>query len=182
MTMPVLNLLLAAEGAEGPTSPFEVNLGLAFWTWLVFLVLLWVLYKFAWPAILSATVEREQRIAAQLAEAERLNAEAKSLLAEQQKQSAESRAAAQALLAEARSGAEKEKALILEKAQEEGGAMIERARREIVAEKDRALASLRREAVDISLAAASRLINQRLDAAGDRVLVEEYLKTLSREG
>jgi len=178
MTMPVLALLRAAEG--GPTSPFEVNFGLFFWTWLVFLVLLGVLYKFAYPAILGATEAREKRIADQLGEAERLNAEARTLLAEQQKLSAESRSAAQAMLADARGAAEKERAATLEKAQHEQEALMDRARREIAAEKDRAIALLRQEAVDLSLAAASKLIGQRLDGPGDRKLVEEYLATLSR--
>lgn len=179
MSMPVLAILRAAEG--GPTSPFEVEFGLFFWTWLVFLVLLYALYKFAYPAILGATEEREKRIAAQLAETERLNAEAHALLAEQQKLSAEARGAAQTMLADARSAAEKERAVTLEKAQHEQEALLDRARREIAAERDRALVSLRQEAVDLSLAAASKLIGERLDGAGDRKLVEDYLATLSRQ-
>lgn len=180
MTLPVLALLRAAEG--GPTSPFEVNLGLAVWTWIVFLPLMWLLYKFAYPAILSATEAREQRIAEQLGEAERLNAEAKTLLAEQQKQAAESRNAAQAMLAEARAVAEKERAAIAEKTAREQDVLVDRARREIAAERDKAILALRQEAVDVSLAAASKLIGQRLDGAADRKLVEEYLATLSRDG
>ncbi len=179
MSMPMLALLRAAEG--GPTSPFEVEFGLFFWTWLVFGVLLYVLYKFAYPAILGATEEREKRIADQLSEAERLNAEARTLLAEQQKLSAEARGQAQAMLADARSAAEKERAATLEKAQHEQDALLDRARREISAEKERALLALRQEAVDLSLAAASKLIGERLDGPSDRKLVEEYLATLARK-
>lgn len=178
--MPVLALLRAAEG--GQMSPFDVNFGLFFWTALVFLVTLWILARFAYPAILGAVEEREKRIAEQLGEADRLNAEAKTLLAEQQKQLAESRAAAQAMLAEARSVSEKERAAMLQQAQQEQEALMERARREIANEKEKALLALRQEAVDLSLAAASRLIGQRLDAAADRKLVEEYLASLSRNG
>ena len=157
-------------------------MGLFVWTWIVFLPLMWVLYKFAYPAILSATEAREKKIADQLGEAERLNAEARTLLAEQQKLSAESRSAAQAMLADARAAAESERAATLEKAQHEQEALMARAKREIGAERDRAIALLRQEAVDLSLAAASKLIGQRLDAAGDRKLVEDYLATLSRDG
>lgn len=157
-------------------------MGLFVWTWIVFLPLMWVLYKFAYPAILSATEAREKKIADQLGEAERLNAEARTLLADQQKLSAESRSAAQAMLADARAAAESERAATLEKAQHEQEALMARAKREIGAERDRAIALLRQEAVDLSLAAASKLIGQRLDAAGDRKLVEDYLATLSRDG
>ena len=180
MTTGMLALLRAAEG--GPSSPFEVNMGLFVWTWIVFLPLMWVLWKFAYPAILSATEAREKQIADQLGEAERLNAEARTLLAEQQKLSAESRSAAQAMLADARAAAETERAATLEKAQHEQEALMARAKREIGAERDRAIALLRQEAVDLSLAAASKLIGQRLDTAGDRKLVEDYLATLSRDG
>jgi len=180
MTMPVLAILRADEG--GPTSPFEVEFGLFFWTWLVFGVLLYVLYKFAYPAILGATEEREKRIAGQLSEAERLNAEARTLLAEQQKLSAEVRGQAQALLVDARSAAEGERAATLEKARHEQDALLDRARREIATEKERAILALRQEAVELSLAAASKLIGERLDGPGDRKLVEDYLATLSRRG
>ena len=50
--------------------------------------------------------------------------------------------------------------------------------REIAAERDRAVADLRREAVDLSLAAASRLIEKRLDGETDRKLVLDFLATL----
>ena len=181
MTFMLLALAAEEAGHAGPVSPFEVNFGLFFWTWLVFGVLLFVLYKFAFPAILAATEEREKRIAGQLAEAERLNAEARTLLAEQQQLSAEARGQAQSMLADARSAAEKERAATLEKARQEQDALLDRARREISAEKDRALVALRQEAVDLSLAAASRLIGERLDGPSDRKLVEDYLATLSRK-
>jgi F-type H+-transporting ATPase subunit b len=171
-------VLAVAEGIEGPSSPFEVNLGLFVWTWLVFIALFVILKKFAWPAIVQATEERERTIKASLDAAARQQAEALAALEEGKRFAAESKQSAQAMLAEARSLAEKERASLLEKARHEQDGMLERARREIAAEKDKALAELRRETVDLSLAAASRLIGQRLDTAADRAIVEEYLKTL----
>jgi F-type H+-transporting ATPase subunit b len=172
-----LTLLAAAEG-EGPTSPFEVNLGLFVWTWLVFIALFFILKKFAWPAIVSATEERERKIGDHLAHAERLNAEAQTALEEANRAAAEARAGAQALMAEARSMAEKERATLLERARAEQEELLARARREIAADKDRALAELRREAVELSLAAAGKLIEQRLDAEADRKLVRDYLASV----
>lgn len=180
MMVPVLAILRAAEG--GPSSPFEVNFGLFVWTWIVFIPLLWLLYKYAFPAIVGATEAREKKIADQLAEAERLNTEAKALLAQHQQAAAEARSTAQALLADARAASEKERAAAVEKAQQEQEALVDRARREIAAEREKAIAVLRQEAVELSLAAASKLIGQRLDAAADRKLVEEYLATVSRDG
>ncbi|MEK6688984.1 MAG: F0F1 ATP synthase subunit B [Gemmatimonadota bacterium] len=174
-----LTLLASAEVAEGaPTSPFDVNFGLFVWTWLVFGALFLVLKKYAWPAILSATEAREQKIAGHLAETERLHAEAKAAAESAMKSAAEARASAQSLLAEARSSAEKERAGLLAKTKHEQEEVLARARREIVAEKERALVEIRREAVDLSLAAATRLIEQRLDGEADRKLVTDYLDSV----
>jgi F-type H+-transporting ATPase subunit b len=55
---------------------------------------------------------------------------------------------------------------------------MERSRKEIEAEKAKAIADLRREAVDLALAGAGKLIGQKLDAAADRQMVEQYLASL----
>src|SRR5690349_24023848 len=90
MSSSLFGLMLVSEGAAGaPTSPFEVNFGLFFWTWVTFLGLFLLLWKFVWPQMLAATEAREAKIKQQLAEAERLNAEAKASVAEQTKRSEE---------------------------------------------------------------------------------------------
>ncbi|HEU5171237.1 MAG TPA: hypothetical protein VFU46_11905, partial [Gemmatimonadales bacterium] len=63
----MLALVVAASEGGAPASPFEVNFGLFFWTWLVFALLFFLLKRFAWPSILRTTEERERAIAAQLA-------------------------------------------------------------------------------------------------------------------
>jgi len=173
---------LVQEAAEhaGPASPFEVNFGLFFWTWAVFLVLLWLLKKFAFPAILRVTEEREQAIQRQLSDAEKANTEAKSLLEENRRQLAQARAEAQTLMAEAKVTAEKERAAALEKTRHEQEALLDRARRDITEEREKAILDLRREAVDLSLAAAARLVEQRFDADADRAFVQGYINSLGK--
>lgn len=168
----------AAEGAGGFSSPFEVNFGLFFWTWVVFIALFFVLKKFAWPAILRATEERERKIQQQLEEAERMNAEAKQALEEHRRLLSGAKEEAQHLINDAKQVAEKEREQLLQKARDEQQQMLDRAKREIDMERDRAMMQLRTEAVDIALAAASKLIEQRLDAKGDRKIVEQYLASL----
>lgn len=176
--MALLTLLALSEGAGKDLGPFKVEGGLTLWTWVVFLTLFFVLKKFAWPAILKSAEEREQTIQRQLSEAERLNAEAKTLLLQQEKAMAEARSSAQSLLAEAKSQSERERTAAVEKTKAEQEEMLARARREIGAERERAIADLRLEAVDLSLAAASRLVGQRLDSESDRNLVTGYLASL----
>jgi F-type H+-transporting ATPase subunit b len=167
--------LMLLQQEHATRGPLTVEFGLMFWTIIVFIALLLILRKFAWPALLGAVEARERALEEQLAEAERNRAEAAALLAQHQKLVAEGRASAHALLAEARSAAEKERALAMEKTRQEQEELLERARRDIAAERDRAVNELRREAVDLSLAAASKLIGQRLDSDTDRRLVQEYL-------
>jgi len=174
-----LVLLASSEAAAGaPMSPFEVNPGLIIWTWLVFGVLFLLLKKYAWPAILTMTEQREQTIRRHLEEAEQAHAKAQALLAEQQKLLGESRAQAQSILAEAKTASERERALAVQKTRDEQDQLLARARREIVAEGEKARQELRKEAVDLSLAAASKLIGERLSAEADKKIVMDFLSTL----
>ena len=168
-------LIQQEHAARGP---LDVEPGLMIWTVFVFLVLLLILRKFAWPALLGAVEAREKALEEQLAEAERNRAEAARLLAQHEKLIAEGRATAHALLTDARTAAEKERALAMEKTRQEQEDLLERARRDIAAERDRAVADLRREAVDLSLAAASKLLGERLNTDSDRRIVQEYLASL----
>lgn len=171
-TVPVLGLALAAEGGSGP---FSVNLGLTLWTLIVFAIFLYFFRKTFWTTIVSRAEERERTIAGQLAEAEKRNAEARTLLEQHTQMLADSRTQAQTLLAEAKLASERERAAALEKTRQEQDALLDRARRDIAAERDRAVADLRREAVDLALGAASKVIDQRVDTEADRRLVMDYL-------
>jgi F-type H+-transporting ATPase subunit b len=172
----MLSLILAlTQEQHAAKGPLTVEFGLMFWTIVVFVALLAILKKFAWPALIGAVEAREKALEEQLAEAERNRAEAARLLAQHEKLIIEGKAQAHALLVEARTAAEKERALAMEKTRQEQEELLERARRDIVAERDRAVTELRREAVDLSLAAASKLIEKRLDSETDRKIVQEYL-------
>ena len=172
-------LLVVSEGASGaPMSPFEVNPGLIIWTWVVFIALYFLLKKYAWPAILTVTEEREQTIRRHLEEAEQAHAKATALLAEQQKLLGEARTQAQAVMAEAKAASEKERSIAVQKTRDEQEQLLARARREIAAEGEKARQELRREAVDLSLAAASKLIGERLGADADKKIVIDYLASL----
>lgn len=173
--------LIQEHAAEASGGPLSVEGGLMFWTVAVFLLLLLVLKRFAWPAILGAVEAREQALEAQLAQATKDREEAAALLAEHKKLVAEARHQASGIVAEARGVAEKERALAIERTKQEQDELLARARREIAAERDRAVADLRREAVDLSLAAASKLVGSRLDSETDRRIVSDYLSTLDTQ-
>lgn len=172
----------AAEAAGGGGSAlFNMDVGLSIWTIVVFLVLLWVLAKFAWRPILAALDAREERIEEAIAEATRMREEAGRLVEQHRRQLATAREHAQQILAESRQAADKLRREMEERARRESEEIVERARREIAREREQALDALRREAVDLAIAAAARLLRQRLDSAADRQLVLEYLDAVQRE-
>src|SRR5213078_3045406 len=166
---------------EGEFTPFSINTGLIFWTIIVFGILLALLWKLGWPALLKAVEERERRIQQQLEEAERARAEAARLLEEHKRTIAAAKAEAQEIVANAKTVADKERETLLAKARQEYEQLLERARKEIDAEKEKAILALRREAVDLSIAAASKLLEAQLDTEANRRLVTEYLATLEQQ-
>ena len=175
-------LLTLQEGAaEHVASPFDINGGVIIWTVIIFLILLGILYKMGYPALLKMVEERERRIQKQLEDAEKANAEAQRLLEEHKKQIAAARNEAQEILAKAKAVSQKERETLLAKAREEYDALLSRARKDIDSEKEKAILALRREAVELSIAAASRVIEANLDTDANRRLVTDFLETLGKE-
>jgi F-type H+-transporting ATPase subunit b len=168
-------------GEEGGGGLYDINTGLSLWTLFVFAILVVLLGKFAWRPILEAVEAREKGIRSALDEAAQRNAEAAKLLDEHRAQIADARRQAGELIAEGRAAGEGVRKSIEEKARVEAQAIIDRARTEIEREKDAAIAELRKESVDLALAAASKLMQQHLDQPKDRALVERYLADMGAE-
>ncbi|HUG02787.1 MAG TPA: F0F1 ATP synthase subunit B [Longimicrobiales bacterium] len=170
-------LLQHAAGAGEAEAPnvFNVDLATSVWTWVIFLALLWVLSRYAFPPILGYAAAREERIQKSLDEAKRVREDAAALLEQQRRELAEAKQEAQRVIAEGRQDAEKLRAELLERAREEQQELVAGARADIQRERERAVETVRRDAVDLALAAASKLVAERLDAERDRKIVEEFL-------
>ncbi len=169
---------LFAQTAEGTTPLFTVNVGTTVWTSVIFFVLLGILWKFAWGPILGALEARESGIQGALDEAAESQAAAAALLEEHKAQMADARRQAQQIIADAKEAGQTVRHDIEEKARAEGQAMVDRAKADIEREKDAALDALRRESVEIALAAASKLLQERLDSEKDRDLILRYVNQL----
>src|SRR5438132_9966658 len=179
--LPLLDLLQEHQGgAASGGGPFTINPGLIIWTLVVFGILLFVLWRWGYPVLLKSVEERERRIQKQLEDAERANAEAQRLLDEHKKQIAAARNEAQDILSKAKTVAQKERETLLAKAREEYDALLSRARKDIDTEKEKAILALRREAVDLSIAAASRVIEANLDTDANRRPVTDFLESLGK--
>lgn len=167
-----------AQEASSGGNLMSLQVNLMFWTLLIFVILYFLLSRYAFGPITAAVEKREQALEAAIDAAKRDRDEAAKLLAEHRTQLDAARGEAQKLIADGRAVAEKMRADLIAQTHTEQQDMLTRARAEIDAEKVRAIADLRREAVDLALAAASKVIEQNLDAAKDRQIVESYLSSL----
>lgn len=164
--------------ASGGANLLDPHAGLMVWTILIFVVLLVILAKFAFKPLTAAVVAREKALEDAIAAAKADRDAAAALLAEQRAALDASRGEAQQLIAQARAGAEKMRADLLEETKRQQADLLEAARRDIEGEKVRAIADLRREAVDLALAGAGKVIQRNLDDATNRQIVEQFLSSL----
>ncbi len=166
----------AAAGAQsGLLSPSG---GLMFWTLLIFLVLWFILTKYAFKPITAAVEAREKALQDAIEAATRNREESERILAGHRAAIESARGEAQRLIAEGRAAGDKMRAGMLEETKVQQQELLDRARREIEQEKDRAIADLRREAVDLAIAGASKVIEKNLDDASNRKIVEKFLSTI----
>ena len=161
------------------TNLLDPNYGLMAWTLFVFVGLFLILKFFAFGPILKSVEAREQALEDAINAAKRDREEAAKLLAEHRANLDASRGEAQKIIADARIAAERVRSELVEQAHAEQAAMLARARQEIESEKTRAIAELRREAVDLAIAGASKVIEKNLDQDSNRKLVESFLASVS---
>ncbi len=173
---------LAAVQEEGPPDFLTPEGGLMIWTLAIFLVLLVLLSRFAFKPLLTAVEAREKSLQDAIDAARRDREAAARLLEEQQRKLDESRAEAQKMIVEGRQAGERLRADMVEQTRAEQQEMLERARHEIGVERDRAIAELRKEAVELAVLGASRVIEKNLDDPTNRQLVESFLSSLDSGG
>ena len=153
----------------------QVDPGLFIWTIITFLVLLGLLAKFAWGPLLKALESRRDSIRKSLDDAQQARVELERVNQESAQIVRAARAEADAIISQTRSAAEALREEIKQKARAEGAALVRNAEREIQLETARALQQIRREAVDLSVMIASKLIGRNLSKDDNARLIEEAL-------
>ncbi|MCB0494913.1 MAG: F0F1 ATP synthase subunit B [Cyclobacteriaceae bacterium] len=156
------------------------SVGLVFWTTIAFLMLVFVLAKFAWKPILQTLRIREESIEEALKAADRAREEMSELKADNEKLLAEAREEREQLLRDANKVANG----IKEEAKNEAAAitkrMLEEATAGIEAEKQLALAEVRNQVAELSVEIAEKIIRKSLgDEKAQKALVNEFLKDKS---
>lgn len=139
------------------------GIGMVFWSTLFFLVLLFILGKFAWPAILTAVKARNDSIRHALDAADRAKEEMAQLKADNERILAEAKEERDALLKEAKEVKDAMIADAKEKASEEAKKLVQNARESIQAEKAAAINDMKIQMANLSVDIAEKIIRFNLD-------------------
>jgi F-type H+-transporting ATPase subunit b len=174
---PVVTVAAEAAG-EGGWSPFQGDVGNALWTLVVFVILLWVLGRWAWGPILAGLQGREDFIRSSLEQAKGERDQARVLLGEYEGKLASAREEIEAMIDEARRDAaslrEREEAA----AKAEARQIIDRARREIQIATDTAVAELYERATGLATLAAGKVLERELTGADHQRLIAESIRAV----
>ena len=173
-------LVIAQSTTTEESSNFLVspNVGLMIWTLIAFLVALFVLRKWAWPAITEALDKRQRMIEESITTAERARAEAAELLEEYRARLREARHQSEEIVARARKAAEAHERETVEEARVKREELLEQTRRDIEAETRRAIQEIRAEVADLTILATEKVTRKALTEDDQKRLVEEALGEL----
>lgn len=152
--------------------------GLYIWTILTFLVLVALLGKFAWRPLLEALAQREAAIKKSLDDARQTKLELERIHADSARLLAEARQKADEILAATRADANRFRDEMKEKSRAEAATIVKNAERQVQQETARALQQIRQEAIDISVAIASKLLERNVSSTDNARLIEDTMKQI----
>jgi F-type H+-transporting ATPase subunit b len=158
----------------------DFSVGLFFWQILLFVLLLFLLRKYAWGPILNAINTREEGIKNALDEADKARQEMEILTADNERILKEARVERDQLLKEAR---ELKENIIFEaknEAKDQAAKVIEQAKMTIETEKQAAIATLKNQLAEISIEIAEKVVEDELSQKDKQIkLVEKLLKKVT---
>jgi F-type H+-transporting ATPase subunit b len=161
------------------TSLASPAIGTIFWTTLIFLILLFLLWKYAWGPIMNAVKAREDMIHNALDSAEKAREEMKVLQADNEIILRTAREERDKILRDARVAYDRMMADAKEKSQSESDALVRRAKELIEREKVSAIAEVKREVAKLAIEVASKVVGETLKSdAEQQKLIERYINEI----
>jgi F-type H+-transporting ATPase subunit b len=154
----------------------RVDPGLFIWTILTFLALLTLLAKFAWRPLLEALETRQNAIRKSLDDAQQAKVELERLNVESGHIIQRARVDAEAIISQSRADGDRLREEIRSRARTEADHIVKNAERQIQLETSRALEQIRREAVDLSVMIASKIIQRNISREDNERLIDDALK------
>jgi F-type H+-transporting ATPase subunit b len=156
--------------------------GLYIWTIVTFLVLVGLLARFAWRPLLDALDRRQEAIRKSLDDAKQARVELERLRTESSQILAEARTEADAIITRTRADAGRAGEEMKVKARADAENIVRNAERQIELETSRALQTIRAEAVDLSIAIASKILQRNLTKEDNERLIGETISEIDRRG
>jgi F-type H+-transporting ATPase subunit b len=152
--------------------------GLYIWTIVTFLVLLGLLARFAWRPLLDALEARQEVIRKSLDDARQARQELEQVKTEAAKLLSEARAEAGEIISRTRSDAARFADEMKQKARTDADALVKHAERQIEMQTARAMETIRRETVDLSVEIASKILRRSISKEDNERLIDETLKEM----
>ena len=172
-------VLLAAEGGSHAHPPLQFRVDTMLFSFLIFLGLAAVLFKFAWKPIMSGLDAREKRISDDIDNARIANEQAQANLKQYQEQLANATDEAKSVLEEARKDAVAAKNRILNDAQDEAGRLRDRALADIDAAKNQAVRELAQQSVNSAVTLAGNIVGRSLNKEDHSKLIEDSVNSFT---
>ncbi|CAA7599730.1 ATPase, F0 complex, subunit B/B', bacterial/chloroplast [Acididesulfobacillus acetoxydans] len=143
---------------------------------LSFLVLVWIIAKFAWNPLMKVMEDRRTFIETSLATAEKEKQQAEQIKKEYQEEMRKARQEAQEIIAKATKAGGERAQEVLNQAREEAVKVKSAALVDIQRERDRAVAEVKAQVADLSVTIAEKIIQQKIDLAGQDQLIEQFIQ------
>ena len=143
-----------------------------------FLLLIFLVKKYAWGNITSVLDERAEKISSDIDGAEEARKKAEELASKREAELAGSRTEAKTIIENAKETAEKSRADILAEAKLEAGRLKEKANQEIAQDKAEALQSVKGDVADLTISLAEKILSKNLDSQGHKELIDQYIDQL----
>ncbi|AFM02368.1 MULTISPECIES: F0F1 ATP synthase subunit B [Desulfitobacterium] len=143
---------------------------------LSFLLLVYILRRFAWNPLITMMEERRNQIEANIANAEKERLQAEQIKREYQEEMRKARQEAQEVIAKATKLSEQRAAEILAVAHGEAEKIKQAALADIERERDRAIAQVQAQVADLSVAVAEKIIRKNLDISGQEGMIEQFIQ------
>ena len=167
--------------AEG-FNPLTPEFGLTFWVTIAFVVVLYGLAKKVLPKLGETLADREQKVKADLEQAEAARSEAETLRDQVNAQLSQARQEAAGIAAQIKQSAEAAAKETLAKGEHEAQEVIQKAIRELDAERERTVSELKSDIGQMAVQLASKIVEKELNPQSHQALVDSFIADLAKQG
>ena len=160
---------------------FRIDPGVVIWTWIAFILVLIVLGKSTWKIIIKGLNARAEKIQDDLKEAEKIRETAKKSLAAYREQIDNAKNEANSIIENARVEAGRVRENIISAAREEAEANKNKTMLEIDREKEEVTNDMRKQAVDIAVVMAEKILKRNITKEDNQALIDEFINNVEKE-